>query len=90
MSDIVRKLATVRKIVEVNPIEGADRIVAYRVDNWWVVDTVGKYRVGDLAVYCEVDSWIPNSIAPFLSKGQEPREFEGVKGESHCWQVKKL
>lgn len=77
----MRKLASIKQIAEVKSIPDADKICAYRVDGWWVVDTVGKYRLGDLAVYCEVDSWIPNSIAPFLSKGQEPREFEGVKGE---------
>ena len=37
--------------------------------------------MGDLAVYFEIDSWIPTVLAPFLSKGKEPREFEGVKGE---------
>lgn len=77
----MRKLASIKQIAEVKSIPDADKICAYRVDGWWVVDTVGKYRVGDLAVYCEVDSWIPNSLAPFLSKGQEPREYEGVKGE---------
>jgi len=41
----------------------------------------GEYKVGDRAVYCEIDSWIPTDLAPFLSKGKEPREFEGVKGE---------
>lgn len=77
----MRKLASIKQIAEVRSIPDADKICAYRVDGWWVVDTVGKYQVGDLAVYCEVDSWIPNSLAPFLSKGQEPREYEGVKGE---------
>ena len=32
-------------------------------------------------MYLEPDSWVPNVLAPFLSKGKEPREFEGVKGE---------
>lgn len=76
-----RKLATVRSIAEIKPIEGADKICAYRVDGWWVVDQVGKYNAGDLVIYCEVDSWLPHELAPFLSKGKEPREFEGVKGE---------
>jgi len=76
-----RKLATIRKIQEVKPITGADKICAYRVDGWWVVDQVGKYTVGDLVVYLEVDSWVSTEIAPFLSKGKEPREYEGVKGE---------
>lgn len=76
-----RQLATIRKIAEVQAIPNADKICAYRVDGWWVVDSVGKYNVDDLVVYVEIDSWVPNSIAPFLSKGKEPKEFEGVKGE---------
>jgi RNA ligase (TIGR02306 family) len=76
-----RKLATIRKIAEVKSIEGADKICAYRVDGWFVVDTVDKYFVGDLVVFLEVDSFVPTEIAPFLSKGKEPREFEGIKGE---------
>jgi RNA ligase (TIGR02306 family) len=76
-----RKLASVQRIEEIKAILGADRICAYRVNSWWVVDQVGRYSVGDLAVYCEVDSWIPTALAPFLSKGQYPREYNGVKGE---------
>ena len=76
-----RKLATVRVIAEVKDIPEADKIQAYRVDGWWVVDTKGKYKVNDLVVYCEPDSWIPNELAPFLSKGKEPKVYEGIKGE---------
>ena len=76
-----RQLATIRRIAEVKPIEGKDRIVSYRVDGWWVTDTKDKYQVNDMVVYLEPDSWVPNTLAPFLSKGKEPREFEGVKGE---------
>lgn len=77
----MRAMATVRKIAEISPIQGADLIMAYRVDGWWVVDKKDQYQVGDLVVYCEVDSWIPHDLAPFLSKGKEPRVFEGVAGE---------
>ena len=77
----MRKLATVRKIAEIKQIPEADLIVAYRVDGWLVVDKKGQYQVGDMVVYCEVDSWIPHELAPFLSKGKEPRVFEGVPGE---------
>lgn len=76
-----RKLATVRVIAEVKDIPGADKIQAYRIDGWWVVDTKGKYKVNDLVVYCEPDSWIPNELAPFLSKGKEPKVYGGIKGE---------
>lgn len=77
----MRKLASIRKIDEIQPIAGADAIEVATLGGWKVVVKKGEYQPGDLAVYCEIDSWIPHEIAPFLSKGKEPREFEGVKGE---------
>lgn len=77
----MRKLATIRKVSEIAPIIGADKICHYRVDGWWIVDSVGRYQVNDLAVYIEIDAWCPHELAPFLSKGKEPREYNGVKGE---------
>lgn len=77
----MRKLATIRQIDEINPIPGADAIEVASVGGWRVVVKKGEYQAGDLAIYCEVDSWIPHELAPFLSKGQEPREFNGVPGE---------
>jgi RNA ligase (TIGR02306 family) len=77
-----RKLATIRRISEVKAIEGADKIVAYRVDGWFVVDSKDKYQVNDLVVYCEPDSWIPHSIAPFLTKSDQfPKVYKGVEGQ---------
>lgn len=78
----MRKLATIRKIDELNPIEGADKIEVAIVGGWKVVCQKGLYNVGDIAVYFEIDSWIPNSVAPFLTKPEHhPKEFEGIKGE---------
>lgn len=74
-------MASIQVIEEIKPIEGADLICAYRVQGWEVVDAVGKYQVGDKVVFCEVDSWVPTELAPFLSKGKEPKEYNGVKGE---------
>lgn len=73
-----RKLASIRRIKEINPIDGADSIELAKVDGWQVVVKKGEFSVGNLVVYCEVDSWIPEHLAPFLFKG---REFNGVKGE---------
>ena len=77
----MRKMATIRKIDALNPIEGADAIECATIGGWKVVVKKGEFTVGDLAVYCEIDSWIPTELAAFLSKGKEPREFEGIKGE---------
>lgn len=77
----MRKLASIRKISSLDPIPGADLIEVATVDGWKCVVKKGEYQLNDLVVYCEVDSWIPTELAPFLSKGKEPREYEGVKGE---------
>jgi len=76
-----RKLATIQKINGVYPIEGADRICQYGINGWKVVDQVGKYQVGDHVVYIEIDSWVPTTVAPFLSKGKEPRVYNDIPGE---------
>jgi len=76
-----RKLASVRKIEEVKPIVGADKICAYRVGGWWVVDAVNKYNVGDLVTYYEIDSFLP--IRPqfeFLRKTSYKKLSNGDEG----------
>ena len=78
---MTRKMASIRAIDNIKPIEGADAIECAMIGGWSVVVKKGEFEVGQLAVYCEIDSWIPTELAPFLSKGKEPREFEGIKGE---------
>lgn len=77
----MRKLATIRKIAEIKPHMNADALELAIVDGWKVVVKKGEFKEGDMAVYFEIDSWVPDEIAPFLSKGKVPREYEGVKGE---------
>jgi RNA ligase (TIGR02306 family) len=78
----VRKMASIQKIAEVKAIPDADKICAYRVNGWWIVDQVGKYVVGDLVVYAEPDSFIPATLAPFLTKpGHFPKTYLSVEGE---------
>lgn len=76
-----RKMASIQKVAEIKPINGADAIEACRINGWWVVAKKDEFKVDDLVVYFELDSWIPHDLAPFLSKGNEPKEYNGVKGE---------
>lgn len=55
----MRKLASIRKIAEIKPIEGADNIEAVRVDGWWVVAKKGEFQVDDSCFYFEIDSFLP-------------------------------
>lgn len=54
-----RKLASIRKITDIRPIEGADAIETAMVGGWSVVTKKGEYKPGDLCVYCEIDSFLP-------------------------------
>lgn len=76
-----RVMAWIAKIDNVEAHPNADALDICTIGGWKVVSQKGLYRKGDLAVYASIDSWIPTEIAPFLSKGQEPREYNGVKGE---------
>lgn len=55
----MRKLASIKTIAELQPIEGKDRIVLASVDGWRVIVKKGEFRVGDLCVYVEIDSVLP-------------------------------
>jgi hypothetical protein len=54
-----RKLASIREIKEIVPIEGADAIEVAVVDGWKVVTKKGEFKPGDLCVYFEIDSFLP-------------------------------
>ena len=77
----MRKLATTRRIEAVEPIPGADAIEVATVGGWKVVVKKGEFCVDSMAVYLEVDSWVPQTLAPFLVKSKEPKVYEGIPGE---------
>ena len=78
---MTRKMATIRKIDSIREIPGADSIECCTLGGWNVVTRKGEFTAGELAVYCEIDSWIPHEVAPFLSRGNFPRVYNEVKGE---------
>src|SRR5438876_1094061 len=69
MEEFKRKLASIRKISEVLPIEGADNIELVKVDGWQCVTKKGEFKPGDLCIYFEIDSFLPiRSEFEFLRK----------------------
>ena len=60
-----RELAYVVAIDEIRPIEGYDRVEYARVGGWWVIVRKDQFKVGDLAIYIEVDSKVPEQ-EPFM------------------------
>jgi hypothetical protein len=56
-----RKLASVQRILDISPIEGADRIERATILGWHCVVGKGEFKVGDLVVFLEVDSVTPQT-----------------------------
>lgn len=60
-----RELAYIVTIDEIRPIEGYDRVEYARVGGWWVIVRKDQFKVGDLAIYIEIDSRVPEK-EPFM------------------------
>jgi RNA ligase (TIGR02306 family) len=77
-----RKLVSVRKITNLTPIEGADKIELATIDAWKVV--VAKdvnHKVDDMVIYCEIDSFLPiKEEFEFLRKSSYKKMSDGIEG----------
>lgn len=66
----MRKLASIQRILEVQDIEGKDRIGLATVLGWHVIVNKTEVKAGDLAVYFEIDSVLDktNPVFAFMEK----------------------
>ncbi len=55
-----RSLVTIQEVNDVLPIEGADAIECIQILGWYLVAKKDEFRKGDLAVFFEVDSILPD------------------------------
>jgi len=53
-------LASAQKIINLEAIEGADKIEKATVLGWSVVVKKGEYKIGDLASYIQIDTVVPD------------------------------
>ena len=60
-----RELAYVVTIDEVQPIPNYDKVEYARVGGWWVIVRKDQFKAGDLAIYIEIDSRVPEK-EPFM------------------------
>jgi hypothetical protein len=56
----MRNLASIQKITKLEPILNADMIEKATVLGWELVVKKGEFKIGDLCVYCEIDSILPD------------------------------
>ena len=64
-----RKLASIQKIVNLEPIVGADKIELAQVLGWKCIVKKDEFKVGEYCIYVEIDSKVPEIPAfEFLAK----------------------
>jgi len=69
----MRKLAYVENIRNLKPITGADKIECAEILGWECVVKKNEFQVGDLCIYVEVDSVLPNLPAFEFMKARKYR-----------------
>lgn len=89
---MARMLAHVEVIESLDPIHGKDRIVLAHMKNlgWSVIVNAADYAVGDMCVYCEIDSVMPadNKEFAFLEKKKyriKTMKMGGVLSQGICF-----
>lgn len=79
----VRELVYVVKIDNILPIEGADRVELACVGGWRIMVKKNQFKVGDYAIYFEIDSKVPEEepfmfLAPKHFKVKTQKYFKGT------------
>ena len=78
----MRKLASIQRIMALDPIPGADLIEQAKVLGWSCVVLKGEFNVGDLGVFFEIDSVLPSeaSYAQVVEKRKYRIRTQKMKG----------
>lgn len=93
MANPNRAMARLVRIDAIDPIEGADRIMAAHVGGWTVVVGKGDFEAGDLAVFFEIDSFLPADdfrYEKFAERGVKEMLFDGAMRKGHVLRTVRL
>ncbi len=81
--DNQRELAYIVKIEDITNIEGYDRVELAHVGGWTVVVGKNEFKKGDLAIYFEIDSKLPE-VKPFTEMEFLAKKKYKVKTQKMC------
>lgn len=88
---MARVLAHIERIDKIDAIPGKDRIVLAGILGWQVIAKKDEFKVGDLCVYCEIDSVMPRKPEfDFLAKGNyriKTMKMGGVYSQGICFPI---
>lgn len=86
----MRKLASIQRIDDIQPIEGRDRIVLATVEGWHVIVTT-DFHVGDKVIFCEIDSVLPEKPEFEFLRSKKFRiktmKMAGVVSQGICFPI---
>ena len=64
---MTRKLVSLRQVLKIEPIEGADKIELAHIDGWQCIVSKGQFKKYDYGIFHEIDSMVPkNETYEFL------------------------
>lgn len=81
-----RALAHIEEIAWIKPIEGADKIELIGVLGWMLIAQIGEFKVGDKAVFIEIDSKCPEDDERFAFLETKHYKIKTMKlGKFKCF-----
>ena len=93
MANPNRVMARLVHVDSVDPIDGADRIERARVGGWTLVVGKGDFKAGDLAVFYEVDTFLPADdprYEKFAERGVRQMIVDGAAKNGHVLRTARL
>lgn len=89
--DKMRKLASIQKVLHIEPVVNSDNLEVLTVLGWKVVARRNEFQVGDLVIYFEIDSILPELPQfEFLAKTKyrlKTQRLRGQLSQGLCWNV---
>lgn len=77
-----RKLASIQRVLAIEPIANADAIELARINGWQCVVKKGEFNVGDLGLFLEIDAVPPDIEAFRFLWARKPKEGEPAPEEA--------
>lgn len=93
MANPNRVMARMVRIDSIDPIDGADRIMAAHVGGWTIVIGKDDFSEGDLAVFFEIDTFLPADdprYEKFAERGTKEMIVDGAAKRGHVLRTIRL
>lgn len=93
MANPSRKMAVIKRIDGITPIDGADRIELAHIGGWQVVVGKGEYEPNDLCVYYEPDAFLPaddERYADIAKRGVKEMTYQDRRRTGHVLRTARL